>query len=34
MPELEKSFKKGLTGSEQNRALENDVVNAEVVENE
>ena len=34
MPELEKSFKKGLTSSEQNRALENDVVNAEVVENE
>ena len=34
MPELEKSFKKGLTGFDHNRALENDVVNAEVVENE
>lgn len=34
MPELEKSFKKGLTASEPQKALENDEVTAEVVENE
>lgn len=34
MPELEKSFKKGLPSSESHRELENEVVNAEVVDNE
>ena len=34
MPELEKSFKKGLTASKPNKELEEGVVTAEVVENE
>jgi len=34
MPELEKSFKKGLPSSQSQRELENDVVTAEVVDNE
>jgi hypothetical protein len=34
MPELEKSFKKGLTKSEPNKEIENEVVTAEVVDNE
>ena len=34
MPELEKSFKKGLTSSEPQKAIEHEEVNAEVVENE
>ena len=34
MPELEKSFKKGLPSAESHRELENEVVNAEVVDNE
>jgi RNA polymerase sigma factor (sigma-70 family) len=34
MPELEKSFKKGITGSSPEVELENEVVTAEVVDNE
>ena len=34
MPELEKSFKKGITGSSPKAELENEVVTAEVVDNE
>ena len=34
MPELEKSFKKGITGSSPKVELENEVVTAEVVDNE